>query len=142
MSIHLARQPYNDMISHSMRSLPNEACGILIQDASSSSADNIFINTFIPLHNHAAHPTRQFTIQPTELLPYLTDKHRTIVGLFHSHPRAASIPSTEDLTTLWHTIPTYWILSLQQKERPDLQAYSLKKTTTTAYHKLSFVIGQ
>ncbi|OAS22352.1 Mov34/MPN/PAD-1 family protein [Paenibacillus oryzisoli] len=141
MSILISRKSYDDMLTHSMRSLPNEACGILIQDASSSEYD-VHIHTFIPLHNHAAHPTREFSIHPVELLPYLTDKRRTVVGIFHSHPKAASIPSAEDLTTLWHTIPTYWILSLQQRENPDLQVYALKKTTTTAYHKLSFVIGQ
>ncbi|KRF03858.1 hypothetical protein ASG89_03635 [Paenibacillus sp. Soil766] len=142
MNIHLTRKLYDQMISHSMRSLPNEACGILIQEASFSQTDELQIHTFIPLHNQAAHPTKQFTINPIDMLPYLTDERRTIVGIFHSHPTAASTPSAEDLLTLWHTIPTYWILSLQHEENPDLQVYSLKKTTTTAYHKLSFVIGQ
>ncbi|NQX61539.1 Mov34/MPN/PAD-1 family protein [Paenibacillus qinlingensis] len=142
MSIHLSRQLYDEMVSHSMRSLPNEACGILTQEASLTPSDELQIHTFIPLHNYAADPTQQFAILPSDILPYLIDKRRRIVGIFHSHPTAASIPSAEDLSTLWHTIPTYWILSLQHKERPNLQVYSLKKTTTTAYHKLSFVIGQ
>ncbi|KRE69906.1 Mov34/MPN/PAD-1 family protein [Paenibacillus sp. Soil750] len=142
MSIHLSKKSYDEMISHSIRSLPNEACGILIQEASFSSTDELHIHTFIPLPNHAAHPTQQFVIHPIDMIPYLTDQRCTIVGIFHSHPTAASTPSTEDLLTLWHTIPTYWILSLQHEEKPDLKVYSLKKTTTTAYHKLSFVIGQ
>ncbi|WP_436237656.1 Mov34/MPN/PAD-1 family protein [Paenibacillus sp. LjRoot153] len=142
MSIHLSRQLYDEMVAHSRHSLPNEACGLLIREASFSPSDELHIHSFIPLRNYAAHPTRQFTINPIDMLPYLTDIRSTIVGIFHSHPTAAPIPSAEDLLTLWHTIPTYWILSLQHEENPDLQVYSLKKTTTTAYHKLSFVIGQ
>lgn len=109
MSIHLSRQLYDEMVAHSRHSLPNEACGLLIREASFSPSDELHIHSFIPLRNYAAHPTRQFTINPIDMLPYLTDIRSTIVGIFHSHPTAAPIPSAEDLLTLWHTIPTYWI---------------------------------
>ncbi|MDR6548925.1 Mov34/MPN/PAD-1 family protein [Paenibacillus qinlingensis] len=142
MSVYLTKKIYDELVSYSMRSLPNEACGILLGDSSSQSSTEIHIHTFIPLHNHAEHPTRQFLIQPIEMLPFLSDKNLSMVGIFHSHPTAAPVPSAEDLSTLWHTVPSYWILSLQDESNPNLQVYSLKKTTTTAYHKLSFVIGQ
>jgi proteasome lid subunit RPN8/RPN11 len=115
VSIQLSRKLYDEMISYSMCSLPNEACGILIQEASFSPTKELHIHTFIPLPNHAAHPTKQFVIHPLDIIPYLADQRRTIVGIFHSHPTAVSIPSAEDLLTLWHTIPTYWILSLQAR---------------------------
>lgn len=141
MSVHLTMKIYDEIVSHSIRSLPNEACGILLGEASSLQTDELHVHMFIPLRNHAIHPTRQFAINPIDMLPYLNDNSRSIVGIFHSHPTASPVPSAEDLLTLWHTMPTYWILSLQHEGNPDLQVYHLKKTTTTEYHKLSFVIG-
>lgn len=142
MSVHLPKKLYDEMVLHSLHSLPNEACGILLGEDPSLQTEELHVHTFIPLLNTAIHPTRQFAINPIDMLPYLSDRNRPIVGLFHSHPTAPPIPSAEDLQTLWHMMPTYWILSLQRAGNPDLQVYRLKKTTTTAYHKLSFVIGQ
>ncbi|MBP1963448.1 proteasome lid subunit RPN8/RPN11 [Paenibacillus aceris] len=76
------------------------------------------------------------------MIPYLTDSQNPVIGLFHSHPTAPAIPSELDLQTLWHTIPTYWILSLQHMHNPELLLYQIKKAVSTGYHKLSFVIGQ
>jgi proteasome lid subunit RPN8/RPN11 len=142
VSVYLSMKLYDEIVSHSTRSLPNEACGILLGKASSLQTNELYAHTFIALRNHAKNRTQQFAINPIDMLPYLNDNSRSIVGIFHSHPTAAPIPSAEDLDTLWHSIPTYWILSLQHAGNPDLQVYHLKKTTTTAYHKLSFVIGQ
>ena len=139
MSVYVTKTVYDDIISYSLHKLPNEACGLLLGEASPSQTH---VHTFIPLHNPAIDPTRHFIIHPIDMLPYLTNNNRSVVGIFHSHPKAAPIPSNEDLDTLWHTIPTYWILSLQDIEKPNLQIFRLKKTTTTEYHKLSFVIGQ
>jgi proteasome lid subunit RPN8/RPN11 len=88
VSIQLSRKLYDEMISYSMCSLPNEACGILIQEASFSPTEELHIHTFIPLPNHAAHPTKQFVIHPLDIIPYLADQRRTIVGIFHSPPHS------------------------------------------------------
>lgn len=143
MLVHLTRKLYDEFVSYSTNSLPNEACGIILGEAY-PARDELHALSFVPLRNRAVSPLHHFVIDPIELLPYLTNtvhKH-PLIGLFHSHPTAAPIPSAEDLQTEWHTLPSYWILSLQHTANPDLQVYQLKKTTTTAYHKLSFVIGQ
>ncbi|OCT11976.1 hypothetical protein A8709_29385 [Paenibacillus pectinilyticus] len=147
MIVHLNQRLYDEILSYSTRMLPYEACGILLGESDPTHEKHTYkeilrATNFIPFRNHAKDPTHQFLINPIDMLPYLSQTSHPIMGIFHSHPTAAPIPSAEDLRTLWHTVPTHWILSLQQPDKPDLQVYQLKKTTTTTYHKLSFVIGQ
>ena len=139
MTVHLPTNLYDELVAYSTSSLPAEACGIIL---GTWHPDRIYANEFVSLSNSAADPTVSFNINPIELLPYLHNQKQPVIGLFHSHPTAAAIPSHQDLQTLWHTIPTYWILSLQSPCQPELAVYQLKKTITTTYHKLALVWGQ
>jgi [CysO sulfur-carrier protein]-S-L-cysteine hydrolase len=137
--VHIQAELYEKLLQHAKSALPNEACGIIIGN---SDTERVTAETFVPLRNHSSDPQRHFEISPLEMITHLANDHHQIVGLFHSHPTAPPIPSKEDSETLWHTIPTHWIVSLQSPSRPELQIYEIKKTTTTALYKLSFVIGQ
>ncbi|KRF43425.1 Mov34/MPN/PAD-1 family protein [Paenibacillus sp. Soil787] len=142
MNVYINQKVYNDLISHSFKRLPEEACGFILGGQAHGKNEELQASTFIPLRNVASNPRNRFDISPVEMLPYLMDSNNTVIGLFHSHPTAPPIPSEQDLQTLWHAIPTYWILSMLQPQHPKLQLYQIKKATSTTYHKLAFVIGQ
>ncbi|NRF90781.1 M67 family metallopeptidase [Paenibacillus frigoriresistens] len=142
MNVFINAEVYNDLISYSLQRLPEEACGFILGGQTHGKNKELQASTFIPLRNIASNPWNRFEISPVEMLPYLMDSNHPVIGLFHSHPTAPPLPSEQDLQTLWHSIPTYWILSLQQPQHPELQLYQIKKAPQTAYHKLAFVIGQ
>ncbi|WNR43181.1 M67 family metallopeptidase [Paenibacillus roseipurpureus] len=139
MNVYLSDMLYDAIVAYSTEALPAEACGIIV---GVNHGDHLQASKFFPLSNLAGDPAREFTINPLELLPYLQNDKQPVIGLFHSHPSAAAIPSERDLQTLWHTIPSYWILSLLKPSQPELAVYQLKKTITTTYHKLPLVRGQ
>ncbi|MDF2650723.1 MAG: hypothetical protein K0Q73_6528 [Paenibacillus sp.] len=140
--VHINEELYEDLIIHSLQRLPEEACGFILGGQSHEKNAELQARTFIPLRNSANNPLNHFQIDPADMLPYLMDRNNPIIGLFHSHPTAPPLPSEQDLQTLWHSIPTYWILSFQQPQHPELQLYQIKKAPQTSYHKLAFVIGQ
>ncbi|NHW36716.1 M67 family metallopeptidase [Paenibacillus aceris] len=142
MIVQFKDELYNQLLQHSLQKLPEEACGLILGEHSPSANGSLFAHALIPLHNCANDPRGHFELSPNEMIPYLTDSQNPVIGLFHSHPTAPAIPSELDLQTLWHTIPTYWILSLQHMHNPELLLYQIKKAVSTGYHKLSFVIGQ
>jgi proteasome lid subunit RPN8/RPN11 len=87
----------------------------------------IVIKWFIPLSNMSLHPKSGFEIDPyawTRLLIESRCHDQHVIGIIHSHPTSYAIPSTADLQTLWHTIPTHWILSYLHNESPILNAFS------------------
>lgn len=142
MNVSITEGLYKGLISHSLQRLPQEACGFILGEQALNKNEELQASTFIPLRNIASDPRNRFEISPVEMLPYLMDSNNPVIGLFHSHPTAPPVPSEQDLQTLWHSIPTYWILSFQQLQHPELQLYQIKKAPLTTYHKLAFVIGQ
>lgn len=142
MIVRLKEELYTNLIMHSSYKFPEEACGFILGGQSQDINGELQALAFIPLRNCASDPRNHFEINPKEMIPYLMDNKNPVIGLFHSHPSAPPVPSHEDLQTLWHAIPTYWILSLQHPKQPELQLYQIKKATQTTYHKLPFVIGQ
>ncbi|MEW9698523.1 M67 family metallopeptidase [Paenibacillus sp. SI8] len=139
MSVHIQTELYNQLVHYCRNSLPFEACGLITGKLTPLTIDAV---SLIPLRNHASNPLQHFQINPPEIIPYLMDTTIQIVGIFHSHPTAPPTPSEEDLATLWHTIPSHWILSLHDPNQVDLQIYHIKKATPTQIRKLTFVIGQ
>lgn len=142
MIVRIKEELYNNLIMHSSHKLPEEACGFILGEQSQDTNGEIQALTFIPFRNCASDPRNHFEISPKEMIPYLMESKNPVIGIFHSHPSAPPVPSYEDLQTLWHAIPTYWILSLKHPKQPKLQIYQIKKATQTTYNKLPFVIGQ
>lgn len=120
---------------------PMEACGLLIGKTATehvAAAPNfcISVERFVGIPNIAANPRKHFMMEPASLLPYLFDFNKDgnaqIVGMIHSHPSAAAIPSAEDLNTQWTGIPSHWIVSLLHLEQPEWKAYRYVPNDTDA----------
>ena len=138
MIVRIRTELYDQLVQYCASKLPHEACGLII----GSNGDSAQASSFVPIRNCAADPRRHFAMSPQEMIPWLTDAANPVIGIFHSHPAAPPIPSEADMETLWHTIPTHWILSLQSPLKPELQIHQIKKAPLASARKLSFVIGQ
>jgi proteasome lid subunit RPN8/RPN11 len=70
-------------------------------------------------------------MEPRELTAALAQTpQERLLGVFHSHPHSAPEPSLIDLQTSWYTLPSYWIVSLQNFANPSLRVYKLQRTAT------------
>lgn len=86
------------LAEHLFLHLPYEACGVLRGVA---AAGGMRIQEFIPIRNVAPDPLHHFFLHPDEWVRQCLSGS-DLVGLFHTHPRSAPIPSSEDLQQLAH----------------------------------------
>ena len=92
MSLRIARCVIDDVVAHSRQEHPREACGVLLAD------DGTVVAT-ARASNVAAHPERQFEIDPSVLLACHRNARalgRTVAGWYHSHPGGPAAPSPTD----------------------------------------------
>ena len=117
----LADDALAEMVAHSYRCYPEEACGLLAGDARSGRVSVVY-----PCRN-AAESARVYTIEPRDHL--LADRDAegrglAIVGVFHSHTHTEPYPSPTDVEQApdpdWH----YVIVSLK-RDAPEVRSYRI-----------------
>lgn len=103
------------MIAHALRSLPDEACGLLV---GTFDGDAATIVRFEPCRNAAA-SARVYTIDPRDHLRIdraAEGDGLEIIGVMHSHTHTEPYPSPTDVAQApdpgWH----YVIVSLRHAE--------------------------
>ncbi len=124
MHIHLPQRIYIQLTQYSKHHLPEEACGVLL---GVQHAMTIQIKRFIPLTNIALKREVEFLIDEREWIKLVFNEWacgQQIMGFIHSHPTTPAAPSLADLDTLWHTLPTQWIISFADMNNPILKAFS------------------
>ncbi|SFS59314.1 Mov34/MPN/PAD-1 family protein [Paenibacillus sp. BC26] len=126
--VFITSEAYQFLIERCRRALPEEACGILCGTASQAQQPFVTVTSIQAVRNGSRQPLNRFAFDPEEWIQayYGMQKNRqSLVGYFHSHPSSMPIPSTADWNGL-HTTATginYWIVSLQQADRPYIQPY-------------------
>ncbi|MFC0213774.1 M67 family metallopeptidase [Paenibacillus chartarius] len=123
MEIRCSESLLNSLYEYCRSCYPQEACGFVIGDKLSGGT-TLTVRRFAPIGNSSPFPNDRFDMNPAELAALLvhTPQER-LLGIYHSHPHAPPIPSELDLQTAWHTLPTYWIVSLCGPERPETAIY-------------------
>ncbi|WP_179281145.1 M67 family metallopeptidase [Paenibacillus sp. XY044] len=84
------------LAEHLFLHLPHEACGVLRGNA---AAGGMRIETFFPIRNVAPDPLHRFTLNPQEWVQECLNPSG-LLGIFHTHPHSAPVPSAEDLRQL------------------------------------------
>jgi proteasome lid subunit RPN8/RPN11 len=111
-----------DIFAQSRNELPNEACGLL-----AGIGDEILKQ--YPLTN-VDHSPEHFSFDPKEQFIVLRDARSQgwqIIANYHSHPESPSRPSQEDIRLAFDPNILYLIVSLQDKDKPVLKAFSIKE---------------
>lgn len=136
-----------ELIQYCKEHLPNEACGIVVGKIEN---EHIMISGFKGIRNNAARPNERFMFDPGEWTSVLFQTSQTneqILGIFHSHPTTAALPSTEDLQTLWYELPTYWIISFETGSVPQIGVFNFTHSQSIVdrslhVHPLSWHVKQ
>ena len=88
----LPRAAEDEIIAHAQRTAPEECCGLLV-----GRADRIA--RVVASRNSATDPTKRFVVEPQDYFDTIRQARREsleVIGVYHSHPRSAAIPSATD----------------------------------------------
>ena len=91
---------------------PEEACGLLVGRVDGEVAVVAEVHRS---RNVAACPRRAFEIDPVLLLALhkrLRDADEAMIGVYHSHPDGAAVPSATDLDRAWEPNLIWLIVSV------------------------------
>jgi len=137
VSLRLSADHLNAMRSHAEQAYPDECCGLLIGRSDQRTGHLIAVQSVVNDWNpHLAQTlgdeatfgkTRRYGINPQDMLKGMqTARSRglDIIGIYHSHPDHAAIPSECDRRLAW---PQYFyiILSVHQGHVQDIQNWQL-----------------
>lgn len=124
--LRLSRALYDEMIAHCEREYPKEACGIL-------AGKGGVVTQGYPMRNVEESPIG-YSMDPKEQL--LIEKamrmaKQRMVGIYHSHTATDAYPSSVDVSLAISPDISYVLISLKDRERPDVKSYRIDGTTIT-----------
>lgn len=121
----LKKGQYKKILSHSLKALPNEACGLLGGriEGETEIVERVYL--MVNIDNSPEH----FSMDPKEQFSAVRDMRNNgwvMLGNFHSHPETPSRPSDEDKRLAFDPEASYMILSLMDRESPILKSFRIK----------------
>jgi proteasome lid subunit RPN8/RPN11 len=120
----LKREDYGGIVSYATKGLPAEACGLLggTIDGDEKRVEKVYYLTNLDASNE------HFSMDPKEQFQAIKDMRANgyqLIGNWHSHPESPSRPSEEDKRLAYDSKIRYFILSLEDREKPVLNAFSI-----------------
>ncbi len=119
------------MVEHARRASPIEACGFL-------AGRGNMIDRLIPATNERNSPTG-FSVPVAELFDLfrlLRAEGLSLLGIYHSHPAAAAVPSRRDYECFFYPAVSCWIVSLAT-DPPDIQCFAWGKMD---FERIEFIV--
>jgi proteasome lid subunit RPN8/RPN11 len=112
----------DEMVAHAREDLPNECCGMI----GGRDGEAMVVRR---VANSAASPLR-YEMDPQEqynALKEIEDDGGELLAIYHSHTKSAAYPSQTDVNqaVAWPE-QIYVIVSLQDRDAPDVKGYWLK----------------
>lgn len=122
----LSKTQYTEILTYSLKQLPNEACGLL---GGRLEGDKKIVEKVYLLTNIDNSP-EHFSMEPKEQFMAVKDMRKNgweLLGNFHSHPESPARPSEEDKRLAFDTEASYLILSLLDQENAVLKSFKILK---------------
>lgn len=72
-----------------------------------------------------------YVMEPREQLRIMDDIDAAgwdLLAIYHSHTRSAAYPSRTDVELAFYPTTAYMIVSLADRDRPEIRAYTLART--------------
>jgi len=116
-----------EIIRHARTGLPHEACALL-------AGHGNLAERFIPMVNTLASET-EYEMDPAQLAATFRELRvsgEDLVAIVHSHPRGLAQPSPRDLERAWYPEAVYIIVSLADREHPEVQGFRIAGTPAQA----------
>lgn len=112
------------IIAHARETSPAECCGLI------GGLDNRRASTIYRLRNITPEPELAYEAAPEELFAaqrQMRERHEGLLGIYHSHPRAADpSPSETDVRLAYYASATYLIVGLAG-DQPVVKAFKISE---------------
>ncbi|MEA5571145.1 M67 family metallopeptidase [Calothrix sp. UHCC 0171] len=129
--IYLLPEHLHVIYTHAESIYPEECCGILLGEISSSGKKTVQIitteNAWIPETPGDFGKERRYAIAPQVMLQIqkqARDESLNIIGIFHSHPDYPAIPSECDRAQAWQEY-SYIIVSVDKGKVIEVKSWCL-----------------
>lgn len=145
MNLHIPAPQFNLITAHAEQTYPEECCGLLIGTIAPDQTRATVVETWqvenawsaesdaireLYQSAHANQPStklERYWIDPRDLLNaqrYVRDHHLHLLGIYHSHPDHAAIPSECDRVLAWSHY-SYWIVAVQHGMAQEVSSWRL-----------------
>jgi proteasome lid subunit RPN8/RPN11 len=117
---------FKEMVEHGLREFPNEACGLL------AGTDGVPVR-FFAMGNLDASPV-SYRLDPHEQLKVFDEMDEAgleLLGIFHTHTHSEAYPSETDTKLAFYPEATYLVMSLADREHPELRAFRIVEDEIT-----------
>jgi [CysO sulfur-carrier protein]-S-L-cysteine hydrolase len=118
-AFHLDRATWDRLVEHAWSDFPYEVCGLLgVRDDGTLA--------HYPIDN-AERSMTYYVMEPKQLLRAMREIEDEEYGLaiYHSHTHTQAYPSETDIRLAAYPEATYLIVTLQDRDRPDIRAFTI-----------------
>ena len=118
--LYLSKEKAKELVKHSERESPNEACGILA--GKDGRVEKVYQMT------NADKSPKTFIMDPKEQLNVMKeigDLGMKMVGIYHSHIETEAYPSAHDVELAFYPEASYIIISIKDKDNPTLRSFRI-----------------
>jgi [CysO sulfur-carrier protein]-S-L-cysteine hydrolase len=118
-SFELDRATWDRLVEHAWSDHPFEVCGLLGLRPDGSIAH-------FPIDN-AERSMTYYVMDPQQLLRAMRQIEDAgwRLAIYHSHPHTRAYPSATDVRLAAYPEATYLIVTLQDRDRPDIRAFTI-----------------
>lgn len=121
----LTQEQLRQIIDAALDGVPNETCGLI---AGVADEEKRVVHKVHFLTNIDESP-EHFSMDPKEQFAAVKDMRKSglrLLGNFHSHPATPARPSEEDKRLAFDRSASYLILSLLDREAPQLKSFRIQ----------------
>lgn len=120
--LYLSKKQLEELVEHSKRESPNEACGILAGNQADKKVDKVYQMT------NTDKSAKTFFMNPKEQLKVMKEIRNLgleMVGIYHSHPETEAYPSAHDVELAFYPEVSFVIISIRDKENPSIRSFKI-----------------
>ena len=117
----LSKEKARELVEHSKREFPNEACGIL-------AGKNNIVTKVYKMKNASEAPATCYFMNPREQFQVFKEMRSAgieMLAIYHSHVATPAYPSPRDVKMAYYPEASQVIISLADFNRPDMRSFKI-----------------
>lgn len=122
----LSKEKAKELIEHSERESPNEACGILAGKEGKIQKVYEMTNTDKSRTTFFMDPKEQLKV-----MKEIRNLGQELVGIYHSHIETEAYPSAHDVELAFYPEASYVIVSIKDKDNPSIRSFKIEEGKIT-----------
>lgn len=119
--IYITKDLLNQIVEHSKKEFPNEACGIL-------AGKNNIVTKVYKMRNTSEAPATCYFMDPREQFQVFKEMRSSgieMLAIYHSHASIPAYPSQRDVEMAYYPEASQVIISLADFNNPDVRSFRI-----------------